>query len=114
MVTIWNLGAAPDALALASELRSTGLRVEVYPEADKLGRQFKYASSRAIPFVTVVGDEESASGTVQVKDMATGEQQRVPRAALARAIRERSAQRSAARSPGSRPDLEPPAVRRQP
>jgi histidyl-tRNA synthetase len=89
MVTIWNLDTAPDALALASELRSGGLGVEMYPEADKLGKQFKYAASRGIPFVTVVGDEEAAAGAVQVKDMTSGEQQRVPRTDVAGMIRAR-------------------------
>ncbi len=87
MVTIWNVDALPDALALAAGLRSTGLRVEVYPEADKLGRQFKYAASRAIPFVTVVGDAEQANGQVTIKNLATGEQQTVPRASAAETIR---------------------------
>jgi len=87
MVTIWNLDALPDALALAAELRSEGLRVEVYPEAEKLGKQFKYAASRAVPFVTVVGDEEAAQGLVTVKNLTSGEQQRVPRADAARVIR---------------------------
>ena len=32
-----------------------GLRVDVYPDADKLGKQFKYASSRSVPFVAIVG-----------------------------------------------------------
>jgi len=86
MVTIWNLDAVPDALRLAAGLRSDGLRVEVYPEADKLGRQLKYASSRAIPFVTVVGDDEAADGAVTVKNLGTGEQQRVPRAEAGRTI----------------------------
>ena len=80
MVTIWNLDKVPDALSLAAELRSAGLRVEVYPEADKIGRQFKYASSRSIPVVTVVGDDEAAGGLVTIKDLDSGEQQRVPRA----------------------------------
>jgi len=80
MVTIWNLDKVPDALSLAAELRSVGLRVEVYPEADKIGRQFKYASSRSIPVVTVVGDDEAAGGLVTIKDLDSGEQQRVPRA----------------------------------
>lgn len=86
MVTIWNLDAVPDALRLAAELRSAGLRVEVYPEADKLGKQFKYASSRAIPHVTVVGDDEAAAGLVTVKDLATGEQRRVARGDVAGVI----------------------------
>jgi len=86
MVTIWNLDAVPDALRLAAGLRSEGLRVEVYPEADKLGKQLKYASSRAIPFVTVVGDDEAAGGVVTVKNLGTGEQQRVPRGDVAAVI----------------------------
>jgi histidyl-tRNA synthetase len=80
MVTIWNDGARSDALALAGELRSGGLRVDVYPEADKLGKQFKYASSRGVPFVAIVGDDERANGTVSVKDMKSGEQQTIARA----------------------------------
>jgi len=80
MVTIWNDDAVSDALALAGELRRGGLRIDVYPEADKLGKQFKYASSRNVPFVTVVGDDERAAGTVSVKDMRSGGQQTMPRA----------------------------------
>src|SRR5438105_7875205 len=52
MVTIWNDGSRSDALALAGELRRGGLRVDVYPEPDKLGKQFKYASARNVAFVT--------------------------------------------------------------
>jgi histidyl-tRNA synthetase len=74
MVTLWNDASAADALALAASLRRAGLRVDIYPEPDKLGKQFKYASSRAIPFVTVVGDDERAAGTVAVKDLRSGEQ----------------------------------------
>src|SRR5438094_10408624 len=42
VVTIWNDEAGADAVKLAAELRQGGLRVDVYPEADKLGKQFKY------------------------------------------------------------------------
>ena len=80
MVTIWNDDARTDALALAGELRSGGLRVDVYPEGDKLGKQFKYASSRNVPFVAIIGDDERTNGTVSVKDMKSGEQQTIPRA----------------------------------
>ena len=83
MVTLWNDGSRSDALALAGELRRGGLRVDVYPEADKLGKQFKYAASRNVPFVAVVGDDERAHGTVNVKDMRSGDQQAMPRADVA-------------------------------
>ncbi|MEZ5284116.1 MAG: His/Gly/Thr/Pro-type tRNA ligase C-terminal domain-containing protein [Vicinamibacterales bacterium] len=87
MVTVWNADGVADALALAAELRSAGLAVEVYPEADKIGRQFKYAASRAVPFVTVVGDDEAAQGLVTLKNLATGEQRTLSRAEAPLAVK---------------------------
>jgi histidyl-tRNA synthetase len=86
MVTIWNEESIDDSLALASELRSSGLRVDLYPEADKMGKQFKYASARGIPFVAIVGDDERARGEVAIKDLQSGEQRSVKRAEVAVAI----------------------------
>jgi histidyl-tRNA synthetase len=87
MVSIWNEGSVADSISLARELRSAGLRVDLYPEADKLGKQFKYASAREIPFVVVVGDEERARGEVAIKDMRSGEQRSVKRENIATEIR---------------------------
>ena len=83
MVTIWSAEAQGDAVRLAAELRRGGLRVDVYPEADKLAKQFKYASTRNVPIVAVVGDDERARGEVAIKDMRSGDQTSVPRAAAA-------------------------------
>src|SRR5580765_4509411 len=44
MVTIWSHETRAQSLAMAAALRDGGLRADVYPEADKLGKQFKYAS----------------------------------------------------------------------
>lgn len=87
MATLWSDETRADVLALAGELRRAGLRVDVYPEADRLGKQVKYAASRGVPVVTIVGDEERARGEVAVKDLRRGAQQSVPRAGLAAAIR---------------------------
>ncbi len=87
MVTLWNADGVARALALAHELRATGLRVDVYPEPDKIGKQLKYASSRGIQRVVVLGDDEIAAGTVAIKDMQSGEQHTVPRNEAARAVR---------------------------
>ncbi|MBI4487140.1 MAG: histidine--tRNA ligase [Acidobacteria bacterium] len=89
MVTVWNDDSRADALALASELRQGGLRVELYPEPDKLGKQFKYAGSRNVPFVAIVGDDERAKGEVALKDLRRGEQENVPRAEAASRLRRR-------------------------
>ncbi|HEX3227713.1 MAG TPA: histidine--tRNA ligase [Pyrinomonadaceae bacterium] len=87
MVTLWNEDSIGESIALASELRSAGLRVDLYPEADKMGKQFKYASSRGIPFVAIIGDDERARGEVAIKDMRSGEQQSVERDKVADAVR---------------------------
>jgi len=86
MVAVWNEESFSDSVKLAQVLRAGGLRVDLYPEADKLGKQFKYASSRAIPFVVVVGDEERARGEVAIKDLRSGEQRSVSRNEIAKVM----------------------------
>jgi histidyl-tRNA synthetase len=88
MVSIWNEHSVGESLALASELRSVDLRVDVYPEVDKIGKQFKYASSRDIRFVLVLGDDERVRGEVSLKDMRSGEQRSIKREDLAATLRE--------------------------
>jgi histidyl-tRNA synthetase len=88
MITIWSEESAGESLKLAHELRGAGLKVDVYPEADKLGKQFKYASERSVPLVVVIGEDESARGEVSIKDMRTGDQRSVKRGDVANAIRE--------------------------
>ena len=46
MVSVWSEESLLESIVLADELRGGGLRVDLYPEADKLGKQFKYASAR--------------------------------------------------------------------
>ena len=86
MVSIWNEESITDSIALAQELRVAGLRVDLYPEADKLGKQFKYASSLGVRFVAILGEEETAKGQVALKDMRTGDQRAVLRNELAEVI----------------------------
>src|SRR5262249_38695124 len=89
MVTVWNEGATANAVALAADLRTGGLRVEVYPEPDKLGKQFKYASGRNVPFVAIEGDDERAAGAGAIKDMRSGEQTSIPKNEAAQFVRAR-------------------------
>ena len=88
MVSVWNETSLAESVALAHELRGAGLRVDLYPEADKIGKQFKYAAARGIAFVAVLGDEERARGEVGLKDLRSGEQRSVKREDLANAVRE--------------------------
>jgi histidyl-tRNA synthetase len=79
LVTIWEQNSVSESLTLASELRKEGLRVDVYSTPDKMGKQFKYASVRHIPFVVILGEEEGSRGEVAIKNLRTGEQQNVKR-----------------------------------
>jgi histidyl-tRNA synthetase len=87
MVTLFEGQPVGEALALAAELRAAGLRVEVYPEPDKLGKQFKYASARGARFVTVLGGDEIAGAAVTIKNLTTGAQDSVPRADVANRLK---------------------------
>ena len=91
MVTIWNEPSRQDALALAAEVRQTGLRVDVYPEAHRIGNQLKYAASRNVPLVTIVGDDERGRGEVKIKNLRTREERSVTRADAADTLRAMSA-----------------------
>ena len=90
LVTIFEEALAAESLALAGELRGAGLRVEMYPEALRggkdLGKAFKYADARHARYVTVIGQDEVTRGDVKIKNLATGAQQTVPRASVTAAL----------------------------
>jgi len=88
MVSVFDQKDLGSAMAVAGRLRADGLRVLVYPDADKIGKQIKYADSRGIPFVALLGSNEVAAGTVTVKDLKAQTQQTYDQAAAGAAIRE--------------------------
>ena len=65
-------------LPLAKALREAGVAVEVYPEATKLKKQFDYADKKAIPFISINGFSEIEAGTVNLKNLVSGEQKAFP------------------------------------
>lgn len=74
LVTVFSAELLPASAALAHALRAAGLRVELYPEADKLAKQLKYADRLAIPFATVLGPDELAESNVTIKQLASATQ----------------------------------------
>ncbi len=87
MVVLWSAASTRESLELATDLRAAGLRVDVYPEPEGVGKQFKYAARRGVAAVVLVGDQERALGQVAVKTLSTGEQVAVPRDRLVETIR---------------------------
>ena len=59
-----------DYLRIAAALRRAGVAVEFFPEPKKLGQQLKLAAKRGFPAALVIGGDEFAAGTAQLKDMA--------------------------------------------
>ena len=76
--------AEGDECRMLSQLRSCGIASERYPEPAKLGKQFGYADKKRIPWCVLYGAEERQEGLLSLKNMQTGEQQRLtPHALLA-------------------------------
>lgn len=61
-------------LPLVAELRQKGLRVEIYPDAGKMKKQFAYANDRNIAFVAIAGENEIKEDNILLKNMLSGEQ----------------------------------------
>ncbi|MCQ2168464.1 MAG: histidine--tRNA ligase [Bacteroidales bacterium] len=61
-------------LPLASALRAEGISVEIYPDAAKLKKQFDFADRKTIPFLSITGENEMEQGSVNIKDLRSGEQ----------------------------------------
>ncbi len=90
-MTLFDESSIPESMRLASELRARGLRVEMAPEATKLGKQLRYADRKGIPFALVLGPDEIEQGKVGIKDLRRGAQDTLDRADLADALRARLA-----------------------
>ena len=67
------------AIELATELRQTGIRTQLYTEAKKFKAKIQYADKLSIPYVIFLGEDEIAAGTLSVKDLKAGEQVSVSR-----------------------------------
>jgi histidyl-tRNA synthetase len=65
-------------LPLVAAARKAGINSEVYPDAGaKMKKQMSYADDKKIPFVVLVGSDEMQSGLLSLKNMATGEQEKI-------------------------------------
>lgn len=63
------------AMKAITQLRSAGIKVELYPDNAKIGKQFQYADKRGIPYAVIVGGEEVQNKVYNLKNLTTGEQQ---------------------------------------
>lgn len=78
LVTQFDESTVGVSLALAQRLRAAGFRVDLYPDNDRYGRQFKYAEERHIRYALLVSPRELENNVVAVKDLVSGEQTELP------------------------------------
>lgn len=74
LVSVYSQETLPASLEATRILRQANIRTELYPAIDKLGKQFKMADQKKIPFVVVIGQAEIESNLVKLKTMATGDE----------------------------------------
>ena len=74
LVTVFDEERQLASMKLAAKLRKAGLKVVLYPEVTKLGKQFKYADRIGAKVTLVVGPDEAENDQVTVKNLINGEQ----------------------------------------
>ena len=82
------------AIQLATRLRGTGVRTQLYTEQKKFKAKMNYADKLGVPYVVFLGDDEIAAGLVACKDMTSGEQTKLPFDATLSRIQEGLSQRN--------------------
>lgn len=75
LVTVFSTETVTASLELAAELRGAGVATEVWlGKPGELGKQFKYANQRGVPYAVVLGPDEIARNSIALKNLATGAQ----------------------------------------
>ncbi len=67
-----------EPIKLATKLRDIGINTEIYLNEKKLKAKFKYADKLEIPYVIVIGEDEIKLGEITLKNMKTGEEEKLP------------------------------------
>ncbi|HOU01934.1 MAG: histidine--tRNA ligase [Bacteroidales bacterium] len=83
-VLVLNFGDAvlEYSFKILALLRSMKIRSEFYPDPVKIKKQISYADARKIPYILIAGEDELKSGFVTIRNMISGQQQKVPMADL--------------------------------
>lgn len=88
LVTVFDSSTLSESLQLGDSLRKAGYRVVVFPDIEKLGKQFKYADRLEIPIAIVLGPDELERGEVTIKNLRARDQATVKREDLSGKIEE--------------------------
>lgn len=87
VITVFDEETLGESLKVANVLREAGFKTVVYPEVDKLGKQFKYADRLDISVAVILGPDEIVAGKVAVKNLKTRDQVTIMREDLIDQVR---------------------------
>ena len=82
------------AIAFATACRGVGVKAQLYTEPKKFKAKMNYADRIGVPYVAFLGEDEVANGVVSLKDMVSGEQEKVALEAAPEWLREKVAARN--------------------
>ena len=82
------------AIAFATACRSGGVRAQLYTEPKKFKAKMNYADKIGVPFVAFLGEDEVANSVVSLKDMVSGDQEKVALSEALGWLKERLAKRN--------------------
>ena len=68
---------ALQSMKYVKELRDAGIAAQLYPDAAKLKKQMALADAEKIPFVAIVGESELEDGSIMLKNMVSGTQEKM-------------------------------------
>jgi histidyl-tRNA synthetase len=78
LVAYFDKDRLNDYLQIAAIVRRSGIGVELFPDAKKLGQQLQYADRKGFKIALIAGSRELDAGIVQVKNLATTQTEEVP------------------------------------
>ena len=64
-------------LSLVKKLRDNNINSELYPSAEKIKKQMNYANNKGVQYVVMIGEDEMKSGKLSIKNMQTGDQEKM-------------------------------------
>ncbi len=76
-----------ECLRVSSEIRDVGINCEVYVENKKPKAKMKYADKLKIPFILMIGEEERKNKVYTLKNMETGEQEKLELNGIIRSLK---------------------------
>lgn len=77
LVIPFDMAAMPAALAISMRLREAGIAVETYLEEAKFKNKLSYANKSGVKYAVIIGEDEVKGNFFTVKDMESGEQEKL-------------------------------------